>query len=505
MLSPSAGKSISASNLDSGEETRDKHHPGWPDPFPRRRVDPEEALKHAILMARRHRPVSHSGSTTPYSESETDSSDAANPSAASLDCTSSLSDELLLRVFGKLPDARQHISNSLVCRRWCALCGKLLRSIRLLDWEFLESGRLSYRFPNLIEIDLVRACVKSERNLGTLLSNKLVEIRLTSGLLENEGFFVRNEDMIDSIRIDEGVRILAEGCKNLRKVSLMNVGEEGLGYLGKECELLQEMELHYCNDSALKSIGSFRNLQILKLIPSIPAIYASVVSDIGMTFLAQGCRRLVKLELVGCDGSYDGIKAIGQCCPMLEELSVISHRMEGGWLSGLSYCTNLKTLRIESCANIDVSPGPVEHLGSCAMLEELWLQRCLMRDEKGVSALFSVCRDVKELVVEDCWGLDDSVFAAAAVFRAIRSLSLEGCSLLSTQGLESVIQSWKDLERLRVVSCNNIKDSEMTADLATLFSVLKELKWRPDSRSLLSASLAGTGIRQKGGRSLRSK
>lgn len=87
----------------------------------------------------------------------------------------------------------------------------------------------------------------------------------------------------------------------------------------------------------------------------------------------------------------------------------------------------------------------------------------------------------------------------------MRSLSLEGCSLLTTQGLESVILSWKELDRLRVVSCNNIKDSEITAELATLFSLLKELKWQPDSRSILSASLAGTGIGLKGNRSLRWK
>lgn len=71
------------------------------------------------------------------------------------------------------------------------------------------------------------------------------------------------------------------------------------------------------------------------------------------------------------------------------------------------------------------------------------------------------------------------------------------------EGLESVIPFWKKLDRLRVVACNNIKDSEITPELATLFSVLKELKWRPDSRSLMEAGLAGTGVGQKGGRSLR--
>jgi F-box/leucine-rich repeat protein 2/20 len=72
--------------------------------------------------------------------------------------------------------------------------------------------------------------------------------------------------------------------------------------------------------------------------------------------------------------------------------------------------------------------------------------------------------------------------------------------LLTTGGLEAVVLTWNDLQRLRVVSCNNIRDSEISPSLASLFSVLKELKWRPDTKSVLAASLIGTGMGQKGGR-----
>ena len=84
--------------------------------------------------------------------------------------------------------------------------------------------------------------------------------------------------------------------------------------------------------------------------------------------------------------------------------------------------------------------------------------------------------------------------------RRVASLSLEGCSLLTTEGLESVILSWKELESLRVVSCKNIKDSEIPPSLSTLFSVFKELKWRPDTKSLRPSSLLGTGMGKKGGK-----
>jgi F-box/leucine-rich repeat protein 2/20 len=72
--------------------------------------------------------------------------------------------------------------------------------------------------------------------------------------------------------------------------------------------------------------------------------------------------------------------------------------------------------------------------------------------------------------------------------------------LLTTEGLESVIHSWKDLQSLRVVSCKNIKDSEISPSLATLFTTLKELKWRPDTKSILPSNLRGTSMGKKGGK-----
>lgn len=75
--------------------------------------------------------------------------------------------------------------------------------------------------------------------------------------------------------------------------------------------------------------------------------------------------------------------------------------------------------------------------------------------------------------------------------------------MLTTEGLESVIQSWKDLQSLRVVSCKNIKDSEISPSLATIFTTLKELRWSPDTKSLLPSSLMDASIGKKGGKFFR--
>ncbi|GMP42812.1 hypothetical protein CsSME_00012420 [Camellia sinensis var. sinensis] len=530
----------------------------WPDSWVK-----DQALRHVVFKMRRH-----SLSETPPPELFETIIEDLDLESSFIDFTSLLSDELLLLVLSKLPES-QHIPDSAVCKRWSRLSGRLVHSIKLLDWEFLESGRLLYRFPNLTDIDLVRSCG-----------------------------FMQKHDLLDSGVIDRGVRILAQGCPNLRRLVIIGASAQGLSCVAEECLTLQELELHCCPDSSLSGIFGCQNLQILKLIGFVDGFYDSVISDIGLTIVAQGCKRLVKLELVGCEGSYDGIKAIGQCCQMLEELTLCDHRMDGGWLAALSYCMNLKTLKLKSCKNIDLSPGPHEHLGSCPALEELHLQRCQMRDKQGMRALFLVCEAVRELIFKDCFGLENNVFGIASICREIvgvfcygegavmeeggggkgvvhphgrglwkgiwlgwtefwdrtrikvgvgdrihfwqdrwcsevplvsifpmvyaiaadgeelvesgrvrqgrvRFLSLEGCSLLTMEGLDAVVLSWKELQRLKVVSCNNIKDSEITPAMASLFSVLKALKWQPDSRSLLASGLEGTGLGMKGGRSFK--
>lgn len=65
------------------------------------------------------------------------------------DKTSLLSDEIMLNILAKLPKSQRN-ANVLVSKRWLNLQGRLVRSIKLLDWDFLLSGRLFLSFPNLV-------------------------------------------------------------------------------------------------------------------------------------------------------------------------------------------------------------------------------------------------------------------------------------------------------------------------------------------------------------------
>ncbi|MCO5576772.1 hypothetical protein L7F22_030592 [Adiantum nelumboides] len=500
-----------------------------------------------------------------------------------MDLTLCLGDEVLLRILRLLPVSPYPYSQ--VCKRWLRLQGLLRSCIKLLDWKFLESGRMSIRFPNLTDIDLTPACLsampRSPSSINVLFTHRCLSVHLDIDAFDPVSIerFIQDQQLPPAT-LDKGLKILADAFFDLQRLCVVDVrkanletelctivadisttaeepssditigndlsnlkqsesfftqdqigdpahtnhvekGEDtgslkiayqgspsenrdvsnhGLSYLARKCHTLQELELHQCSDESLHAISACQNLQLVRLVGSVSDFYRSSFTDIGLTILARSCVRLVKLDLSGCEASFVGLSAIGQCCIMLEELIISNQGFHDGWVAALSFCSCLKTLRLKNCKQIDPVPGPLEHLGFCMALEHLQLVRCDLRDAVGFQALMMVSMSIRDLELQDCWGLDDETFSAAAACRRVKLLSLEGCSPLTTVGLETVVLAYKELQALRVVYCNNIKDSEISPDLALQFCLLKELKWRPDAQSLLSMSLTGTGIGQQGGK-----
>ncbi|KAK1415370.1 hypothetical protein QVD17_31151 [Tagetes erecta] len=446
------------------------------------------ALNHVTCSATRRRSLSSNRPPT-----------TATSKPLPYDFTSLLSDEILLQILSKI-DGRSHRNSScLVSKRWMNLLGRLVRSVKVYDWDFVISGRMFFRFPNLTHVDLVNATLVSNSNCSGTSFGVLVSHEIGSFRLGHDEFLLCDDYVLLPVdEVDFGLRVLASVYPDLRRLVVVNCSEIGLMSVAEGCCILQELVLHQCNDHVLIAIAAFPNLHTLKLVGVVDGFYRSLVSDRGLTILAQGCTRLLKLELQGCEGGYEGIKAVGECCQMLEELTFCDHRMDKGWLSALSFCESLKTLRFVSCKGIDESRELDEHLGVCAMLETLHLERCQLRDKQSVRALFLVCQTVQEVVFKNCWGLNDAIFFNATLCRRMKYASIEGCARLTTQGLETVVLTWKELESLRVISCKNIKDDDVTPTLSVVFSNLKDFKWCPGNTSFQSTRLSSSDMGKRG-------
>ncbi|KAL8257367.1 hypothetical protein R6Q59_029408 [Mikania micrantha] len=421
------------------------------------------ALNHVVPATIRHRSFSNNHPPIPETTPTIKTLGFNFPkTVASNDLTSLLSDEILLHILSKISGISQRNPNCLVSKRWLNLQGRMVS----------DSGTT---------------------NFGVFVNHETGLFRIGA-----DEFLCDDRILLPVDEVDFGLKVLASVYPNLRKLVVMNCSEIGLMSVAEECPSMQELVLNHCNDNVLIAIAAFPDLQLLKLIGDFDGFYRSLISDRGLTFLAQGCKRLVKLELQGCEGGYEGIKAIGESCQMLEELKFFDHRMDNGWLSALSYCESLKTLKFVSCKGIDLNHELDEHLGFCPVLERLHLERCQLRDKQTVRALFLVCQTVEEVAFKNCWGLNDAMFFNATLCRGMKFVSIERCSRLTTQGLEAVVISWKKLESLKLISCKNIKDDDVTPMLSVLLSDLKDFKWCPGNTSFLSTRLSSSDMGKRG-------
>ncbi|XXG69572.1 hypothetical protein AAC387_Pa06g2399 [Persea americana] len=223
-------------------------------------------------------------------------------------------------------DDQKYLPNSLVCKRWLALHGRLRHSLKLLNWHFLNSSSLTSRFPGLTEIDLVTASVHSQ----SPHSRSYIFLTLPIHSDDSAARLVPDKLFLPPDYIDIGLRTLSSGCPNLQKLALIAGTKAGLASIAAECPALQELELHRCTNDVLSVIASFENLQILRVIAFVEGLYDdSSILDVGLTILAHGCRRLVKLELSGCEGSSASAPS-GPAAPSWRS----SHSATTGWMAG---------------------------------------------------------------------------------------------------------------------------------------------------------------------------
>ncbi|KAL4569100.1 hypothetical protein LXL04_024728 [Taraxacum kok-saghyz] len=98
-----------------------------------------------------------------------------------------------------------------------------------------------------------------------------------------------------------------------------------------------------------------------------------------------------------------------------------------------------------------------------------------LKDADCLRALFLVCQSVREMVVKDCWGLKDGIFLNANLCRRVKLLWIEGCSRLTTEGVEAVVLDLKELESFNTNYRRNSEPPKKYTKFTKLSMLLKML------------------------------
>ncbi|XP_027083133.1 uncharacterized protein [Coffea arabica] len=317
-----------------------------------------------------------------------------------------LGEDELASILEWIQDPRDRNSFSLVCKRWCNVEGLNKFSLRVFEPNYLLS--FLPRFPNLLMFESSEPISDAQMEFLARTCPSIQKLNLYYHEAFHTWASARHSDFGHV-----GLCALAKGCCNLRSVVLRRrrgVSNAGVSSLVKFSRNLVNLDVRWCkgiSDEALEAIGTMSALTSLNLQG------CCLISDEGLASLAKGslCKSLEFLNLAECDRiSDDGV------------MKLVAMK-------------SLEVLKLAEC-------GPkVTDVGGRAVAAIESLKRL------NLSWLINVS--------------DDTVFALAQNSKNLATLHLEGCELVTGDGIRA-FTSHKSLRKLELCGIYkfNVNDVE---------------------------------------------
>ncbi|EXB54275.1 hypothetical protein L484_014008 [Morus notabilis] len=361
-------------------------------------------------------------------------------------------------------------------------CGSNLCSIDLSKSRFFSAAgvmSLAMNCWNLKEIDLSNATEIGDSAVAALAEAKNLE-KLWMGRCKGI--------------TDLGVGCVAVGCRKLRLVSLrwcLGVGDFGItdqclpyilklqhledlvleGCFGLDdsslevlrygCKSLKKLDMSSCQNishvgiSSLTS-GAGEHLQELTL---------SYVSPVTLA-LADSLMKLPRLQSIkldGCPVTYDGLKAIGNWCTSLRQLSLrkCSGVTDDGLSSLVTKHRDLRKLDITCCHKLTYVS--IAHItNSCTALTSLRMESCTLVPREAFVLIGQRCHFLEELDLTDN-EIDDDGLKSISRCANLSVLKLGICLNITDQGVSQIGFGCSKLIELDLYRCKNITDSGISA------------------------------------------
>eukprot|EP00941_MAST-03F_sp_MAST-3F-sp1_P004042 g4042.t1 len=277
---------------------------------------------------------------------------------------------------------------------------------------------------------------------------------LVSDSIDSNGFPQLRVLLLEGCRIGRSIVPLLQFCPLLEVINLSNTlagSDECLIPLAKNCPELTSVNvrrgdtfqakqgkgtpsLSIYTDQSLIAFGSnCKNLlSVCFCIKDVTQQASLVITDKGVTSLAEGCHELMEVDLTRQEKITDAS------------------------LIGLSkYCPNLGTLKIPFCKHI-TDKGIIAIVNTCTRLVFLDTAKCYLLSDKSAFAIGKKCKYMEFL---NCWGwqglTDNGVVTIAKGCRYLQNLGCYDCTNLSNKSLASLASNCQEITGLGIC-CNNI-------------------------------------------------
>ncbi|KFK24640.1 hypothetical protein AALP_AA8G005800 [Arabis alpina] len=327
------------------------------------------------------------------------------------------------------------------------ISGPTLQSVDLSrSGSFSAAGlmRLALKCVNLVEIDLSNATEMRDAAAAVIAEARSLE-RIKLGRCK--------------MLTDMGIGCIAVGCRKLTMVSLkwcVGVGDLGVGLLAVKCKEIRSLDLSYLpiTGKCLHDVLKLSHLEELLLEGCFG------VDDDSLKSLRHDCKSLKKLDASSCQNlTQRGLTSLlsGARCLQRLDLAHCSSVISLDFASSLKKVSaSLQSIRLDGCS---VTSDGLKAIGNmCNSLKEVSLSKCVSVTDEGLSSLVMKLKDLRKLDITCCRKLSGvSITQIASSCPLLVSLKMESCSLVSREAFWLIGQKCRLLEELDLTD-NEIDD-----------------------------------------------
>ncbi|XP_022157296.1 F-box/LRR-repeat protein 3 isoform X2 [Momordica charantia] len=340
-------------------------------------------------------------------------------------------------------------------------CNSKLRSVDLSRSKLFSAAgllSLSMNCSNLVEIDLSNATELRDTAALALAKAKNLE-KLWLGRCK--------------LITDMGIGCIAVGCTKLRFISLkwcMSIGDLGVGLIAVKCEQIRGLDLSYMpiTEKCLPSILRLKYLEDLVLEGCFG------IDDDCLAVIRYGCKSLKKLDVSSCPNiSPTGLSSLTKATASIQQLTIAyGSPVTLALADSLKNLSMLQSVKLDGCV---ITYDGLKAIGNwCVSLRELSLSKCVGVTDDGLSSIANKHKDLKKLDITCCRRITDvSISHLTNSCTGLTSLKMESCSLVSREGFILIGRRCHLLEELDLT--DNEIDNEGLKSLSrcSKLSILK--------------------------------